>query len=453
MMRIRLSFLALLLVFGIARPAHAQTAAAAVSLTVDLTLEAAIARAVEHAPRLAEVHARQTAAAANVVARQAAAAPSLVASSGYLRTNHVDEFGIPQPNGTTRILFPDITDNFRTRAELGVPLLTSGRTKSAVEAARSEVRGLEADRKAAAADVRLDASRAYWSLVLSRERVRVLDASLSRMDAWVADVQARVTAGVLPPNDVLSAQAQRARDNVQLIQARSAAMSAELELARMVGLELGQPINVVTPVDQPVPGAAEAVAQPIATLVNRAREGRFERTGLQERQAGLRSAAEAALASTRPLVSAVAAVEPSRPNQRFVPRADEWKTSWDLGVHVTWALWDGGRAKADRAAALAQAQAVGYRLEDLDAQIAVDIRQRLLDLEANRAALQATGEAVAAATEARRVIGERFTAGVATPTDVLDAQNALLQAELERTQISASLRLGEARLLRAVGAL
>jgi outer membrane protein TolC len=51
------------------------------------------------------------------------------------------------------------------------------------------------------------------------------------------------------------------------------------------------------------------------------------------------------------------------------------------------------------------------------------------------------------------VLGERFNAGVATPTDVLDAQTALLQAELERTQISAALRLGEARLLRAIGGL
>jgi outer membrane protein TolC len=149
----------------------------------------------------------------------------------------------------------------------------------------------------------------------------------------------------------------------------------------------------------------------------------------------------------------VAAIEPSRPNQRFVPRTEEWKTSWDLGINLTWPLWDGGRARADHAASLSQADALGHRLDDFDAQVAVEIRQRLQDLSANRAALQAAGEGVAAAEEARRVIGERFNAGVATPTDVLDAQDALLQAELERTQISAALRLDEARLLRAIGGL
>ena len=55
------------------------------------------------------------------------------------------------------------------------------------------------------------------------------------------------------------------------------------------------------------------------------------------------------------------------------------------------------------------------------------------------------------ATEARRVVQERFAAGVATSTDVLDAQVALLQAELDRTRALATMRLALARLDRAVG--
>jgi len=80
-----------------------------------------------------------------------------------------------------------------------------------------------------------------------------------------------------------------------------------------------------------------------------------------------------------------------------------------------------------------------------------NVRRRGGDVGTGRAALVVSAEAVSAATEARRVIAERFKAGVATSTDVLDAENALLEAELERTRLAASLRLSEARLLRAVG--
>jgi outer membrane protein len=295
--------------------------------------------------------------------------------------------------------------------------------------------------------------RGYWQLVTARENVRVLEAGLQRMDAWVGDVRARVETGLLPPNDLLSAQAERAHENVQLIQARNGAALAEVDLARLVGVDLAQPIVTATPVDQPLAGAAAAMAEPVQELISRAAASRSERAGLQERQAALRASADAAMAGMRPQIAGLAAIEPARPNERYVPRTDSWNTSWDLGVNVTWPFMDGGRARADRAAAIAQGDAILQRLRDFDAGIAVEIRQRLLEIDANRAAVEAAGEGVAAATEARRVIGERFSAGVATATDVLDAQNAVLQAELERTQVSAALRLGEARLLRAVGAL
>jgi outer membrane protein TolC len=58
---------------------------------------------------------------------------------------------------------------------------------------------------------------------------------------------------------------------------------------------------------------------------------------------------------------------------------------------------------------------------------------------------------VRSAAEARRVVSDRYAAGVATSTEVMDAQEALLQAELERTRALASARLAEARLERALG--
>ena len=69
----------------------------------------------------------------------------------------------------------------------------------------------------------------------------------------------------------------------------------------------------------------------------------------------------------------------------------------------------------------------------------------------SRAAIAAADDSVAAATDARRVVTDRFEAGVATSTDVLDADVALLQAELDRTEAMAAARLAEARLARTVG--
>jgi len=120
-------------------------------------------------------------------------------------------------------------------------------------------------------------------------------------------------------------------------------------------------------------------------------------------------------------------------------------------VNVNWTLWNGGRTAAEVAEARGQAAAIRERLAEFDTQIALDIRERQLDLATALAQVTTAGEAVATAVEARRVVQERVTAGVATTTDLLDAQQDQLEAELQRTRALASVKLAEARLARALG--
>jgi len=439
------------LVSAAAAMAIALAAPAAAQTRTPLSLDDTVRRAVEHAPLVAEARARETAAAATARARDALAKPTLTAMSSYLRTNHVEEFGFPTITGGTRVVYPDIPSNYRVRAELGVPLYTGGRTTSLVEAAEAEGRAVDAERRGIEFDVRFDATRAYWLLVTSRESVRVLEQALERADASLRDVGVRVDAGVLPPNEVASARAQRARQEVRLIEARHAASIADADLSRLMGDPPGSTYEPTSALDRPTPGIAEIEQRPLAALIEQARASRPERASLEERQASLRATEDAAHAASKPQVNAMAAVEPASPNPRFFPRASNWRTSWDVAVQVSWTLWDNGRADAEAASARAQAEAIGHRVRQFDDVVALDLQQRLGEVSASRAALVAAGEGVAAATEAHRVILERFDAGVATPQEVLDAQQARLEAELEHMRLMATLRLGEARLLRVLG--
>ena len=419
--------------------------------TVALSLDQAVARALAHAPRLAESRARERAAAETTAARAASGRPTVAALAGVTRTNHVDEFGITQPNGDRRVIFPDIPTNYRVRAELDVPLYTAGRVDALVRSAEADRTAAGAEAASAEADVELETVLAYWTLAMGRAQVAVLEAAQARADALVDDVTARVDTGLLPPNERLTAEARRARQRVRLIEAENAAAAAEMDLARLVGFAPGVSIELTTPVAaEPAADGVAAGADP-AALAEQAASTRPERQALDARVLSAEAAAEAAAALTRPQISALAAIEPSRPNPRFVPRVDDWNTSWDLGLTVRWPIFDGGQARAQRAAALAGAEAARARVSDFEARVAVDVRQRHLDVESARAGLEAAGEAVDAAREARRVVGERFEVGVATTSDVLDADVALLEAELEETRLAIALHVSRARLMRSAG--
>jgi outer membrane protein len=416
-----------------------------------LTLEEAIAKGKTAAPRLLEIDAKEAAAVATRESRATLDRPTLAASSGYVRTNHVPEYSIPQAGGGTRVLFPDIPDNVRVRAELLWPVWSGGRVEALVASAGAEVRATQAERKAVEADLALEITVTYWTVVTSREAVKVIDQSLQRTDAWVADVQARLDAGLISPHEVLIAKAQRARDQVRRIQAAHSSATAERELARLIGMP-GQALTLVTPVDKAWDGFAALAAKAPADIIALARESRAERSAFAARQAAFRSTAESVMAASRPQVAALAAVEPARPNNRFIPRENRWHTSWDLGVTVNWSLWDSGRAKADRAVAEAQARGLDHRLQEFDARVAVDVQERLGEIDAGLAAIAAAQEAVTANEEVHRVLQERYAAGVASSTEVLDAQVQLLESSLERTRLQAALRISEARLRRAIGA-
>jgi outer membrane protein len=411
-----------------------------------LTLDDAIAQGLANSLRLAELEARQDSAEALEQRRAADRRPSVAAQAGYSRTNHVDEFAIVQPGQLRQVVYPDIPDNFRTRLDLQWLFYTGGRVDALERAAHAERQASGEDLVAARADLRLEITRAFWALVTAREAEQVLGRSLESIGAYVRDLRVRLDQGLIPPNELLSAEAQQSRERVVSIEAANARGIADADLRRLLGTQGSAPIEPAARLDA-AGGAGGNVDQLIADAIAR----RPERRALAERAEAARARMLASKAGLRPHVGLSGGYDYASPNPRFFPRSDRWQDSWDVSVNASWTLWDGGRTRAEVADTAAQVRVAEARLADFDRQVTFEVRQRQLEMDSSRAAISATADGVRAAAEARRVVAERFAAGVVTNTEVLDAQTALLQAELDRTRALASARLAEARLARAVG--
>jgi len=411
-----------------------------------LTLGEAIQRGLDTSHRIAEAVARSEAAGAVVGERHASMLPQIAAQAGYTRTNHVDAFGIALPNNQLRVIYPDIPDNYRTRLDLQWPIYTGGRLDALERASRIEATASADDIATARRDLTLEITRAYWALVTATESLRVVEESVTRIDAHLRDVRNQLAAGLVPPSDVFTVDAQASRQRMLTVQARSTRDIVEAEVGRLAGLPPGTRVETAA--------ALDALAPPPAALdglIEVARQQRPERAALVRRAGAAGERARAAAAGTKPTVAVGGGVDYASPNPRIFPREDGWRTSWDASVNVSWSIFDAGRARSEMAEAAALTRAVVERLADFDGSLAVEIRQRVSEVASSRAAIDAATDAVRSAAEARRVLGERFGAGVATSTDVLDAQVALLQVELDRTQAIANAHLADARLARALG--
>lgn len=416
-----------------------------------LTLDEAVDRGLAHSNRLADLEARAEGAAAVEAGRQAAARPLVSLAGGYVRTNHVDEFGITVPGLPPRIIYPDIPDNVRARLDLQWPIYTGGRAGALERAARAERDAAGADLAAARADLRLEIARAFWALVTAREAETVVAASVQGIEAHLADLRSRFAQGLIPPNDVLSAEAQAARARGLAIEAANTRAVAEADLRRLVGLDGDDPLEPAAALAEASAAGTDVHSGPPAELVGRALAARPERRALGARVDAFRAREAAAASAARPQLAFGGGYDYARPNPRIFPRRGAWQDSWDLSVSATWLLFDGGRRRAEVAEGRAGVRGAEARAAEFDRQVAFEVRQRRLDLESSRASVDAAEAGLRSAAEARRVVGERFAAGVAINSDVLDAELALLQARLDRTRVLANVRLAEARLARALG--
>jgi outer membrane protein len=412
-----------------------------------LTLDEALARADRNAHRVRELQARIDAAAAAEAARGAADRPIVALQGGYTRTNHVDEYALALPGQPLRVLYPDVPDNYRARLDLQWPIYTAGRVAALERAAGAERVAATFDLAAARADLRLETTRAFWALVTAGETETVLARALETIDAHVRDLRARLDQGLIPPNDLSSAEAQRSRQRLLAIEARNLRQVAEADLRRLIGDDTRTRIEPAPPIEPPAP----APAADVPGLVAQAHERRPERRALAGRADAAKERETAAAAAARPQIAVGAGYDYARPNPRIFPRLEAWRDSWDVSVNVSWSLWDGGRRRAEQAEAAAVTRAMQARASEFDRQLAFEVEQRQLELSSTDAAIEAADEGVRAAVDARRVIGDRYAAGVATNTEVLDADTALLQAQLDRTRAIANARLAVARLERALG--
>ena len=413
---------------------------------LQLTLQEAIRRGLETSHRIEEVTARGDAAEAVADERHAATLPQLSGLAGYTRTNHVDPFFIVSGANQLRIIYPDVPDNYRTRLDVQWPIYTGGRLDALERAARIEATASADELATARGDLALEITRGFWAAVTAIEALNVVQESVTQLDAHLRDVRNQLAAGLVPPNDVLTVEAQESRQRMLAVRAAAARDIAEAELARLIGAPPGTGVAPVVPPEPP-----PLAAQPLEALIDVARRQRPERAALLKRVNAAGERSRAAAASAKPTVGVGGGFDYANPNPRIFPREAAWRTSWDASVNVAWPLFDGGRARSEIAQSSALARADVARLADFDRSLAVEIRQRQREVEASRAAIDAAHDAVRSATEARRVVGERFAAGVATSTDVLDAQVALLQAGLDLTQAVANAHMADARLTRALG--
>jgi outer membrane protein TolC len=210
---------------------------------------------------------------------------------------------------------------------------------------------------------------------------------------------------------------------------------------------MGLPVDTEIVASDRLSGAALPSAQP-AGWIETALANRPDLMAMSETARAAGNAVSLARSGYFPQLALIGNYNWDRPNREYEPEFyDHWSVTVALQMNVfDWGL-TGNRVR--------EAKSVRTRAENglalLEEAVRLEVRQALLEHDEARQAAEIAEAGVAQARESMRITRESFRSGVATNSQVLDAQTAETAAEMSRLAALARLRLAEAKLELAAG--
>jgi outer membrane protein TolC len=350
--------------------------------------------------------------------------------------------------GSAVPIVTNIPNNYALKASVLHPLFTGHSIENAEVAADYNAKAADSDLSNDRLELVFSVKNAYWNLYKAIHVKAVLEKNVEQMQQHLEDVKNMVSAGIVLRDEMLKIQVQLSNTRFALSDADNNAKLAAMSLCNLVGLPLNtevEPTSKLLPADKQI--------KPLSQYLEDAANNRPDLKSALLRVNASGAAAAAAKGGFYPQVALFGDVNYMRPNPRVFPNRDEFDATWDAGISVSYSLWDWGTVKYRVQQAEAGRSQAEFGLEQLKDATSLDVNQSYLFLKQASERISIAKLGVEQAEESLRVTKNRFAGGFATNTEVLDAEVALLQAQLNFTVATADHEIADAKMKKAVGTL
>ncbi len=373
--------------------------------------------------------------------------PSLKLSAGYTKLSSVPpgQFQLPgAPNPI--VLSPSITNNYSLKASLQENLFTGFKIENSIKAARLNENASAIDLKKDESDFRFAIRLAYWNLFKAKEFKKVVDESVAQVEAHLKDAKNLLAQGVITSNDVLKLEVQLSNTKLTQIDVNNNVQLAQMNLNNLIGKPLNTVIEIASKIN-----LNERVWDNYEAMLDKAMKNRNDIQALELRVKAGEAGLKAAKGAFYPTAAVQANYNYLRPNQRYFPTKDKFNDSWDIGLYVSFDLWNWGAtaAQVNQARTLYEQAKDGLGLTKDGASL--EVTQSFLAVTQAKEKISVSKQSVEQSEESLRITSEKFKKGVALTTDVTDAEVAVLQAKTNYTNALVDFELAQARLGKSLG--
>jgi outer membrane protein len=407
--------------------AQVQTAAATA-----VTLEQAVRLAHESNPQVVSATGSITAAQAAERSTRGAYLPSLSVSAG---SSLAGSSVIGTPAAGTGL--GGTSDSYSAGLNASWDVYTGGRRGAERTAAQADTRAAEATLTAQRADVTLQVQRAFFEVLRTEDLTGVAQSRIQRAEEGVTAAQQRLSLGSATRSDLLRAQLELNTARGDLLQAQTEHDAARLALGRLVGAD--DAVDAARGGESQVAPLTDADASALLARIDaQAPAVLAARAATDAAAAGI----DAAKSQYLPSVSVSTGYGWNGQN----PALDESRTSWSVGVGVSYPIFNGYQREETVVRARTQQAAAQAQLADAQRGVRTDAARALGQLRLAGERIALADQALTTAQEDLRVQRERYRLGSSTILDLLTSQQAVVEAESGRVTARYDFQVARAEL-------
>ena len=412
-----------------------------------LTLSEAETAALKNQPALMEARGQLEAAEGRVEEARAGYLPQLTGTGLYERTtaNFAPRPG-SLPTNTSTTNAPPVTwnpqYNFYQFVATGSQLIydfgmTINRWRSASASRDAAHEGWRTTELQTLLNVR----RAFFQARAQRDLVAVAQETVTNQEKHVEQTRAFVRTGIQPDINLATVLTALANAKVQLVTAQNNEAVAVAQLAQAMGAPVAGHFQVA---DDDFPAVTDEDG-PSGPLINRALRARPEVANLVDQRRAQELLTQATKGNYGPSLSGVASMsETGASLYSPVP-------NWYAGLNLTWNIFQGGLTRGQVREANGNLQNLNGQEQAERLQVAVDVEQSRLAVQAAKATISASDEALKNARDQLTLAEGRYTHGLGSAVELSDAQVAYTGAEAQVVQARFGLATARAQLLAALG--
>jgi outer membrane protein TolC len=414
-----------------------------------LTLEKAIAEALDASPELEQMQQRVRAASEQVRQAEASFYPRLVATEDFsITTNpvlaamHIINQRRLLPS--TNFNDPGAQQDFATKLQGETILFQGGSRWFDRSAAVAQSRAARAELDAARNQLVARVTEVFyqWLQALAFISVAEVARDAARVDLELGE--ARLRAEAVLPSEVLRLKARRAEMEGNLVSARANARKLQAALERLIArsIEEGELPSPSLSAPESVESSAEGSQQ---GLVERALVNRPEMHAVKSIIDAAASRVRSARGSFLPRVGA---------SGLYQWNTEKWQDNpngWLLGIQATWPLFEGGLSVSRMREAEARLKEMEARGKQVALDIALEVRQAALAVHEAAEKIRVMAERRIWAGEALEEVRRLYDQQVVAVDALLQAEVAWNQAEVAYTASLFEGKIAQAYLRRSLG--